>query len=186
MITIVDEAPEYFGAREKLLDLCFGEERFAKTSERVREGRLPIFAFAALDETGTLAGTVRLWSVADRNGSHSLLLGPLAVAPLFQGRQVGDHLMRHALGQVIAHGHGSVILVGDLSYYQRFGFAAGLPNGVTLPGPVDADRFLGLELADGALNGLDGVLVAAGAMDPVHSLTVPGRGFFQANVSVDA
>jgi len=47
MILIVNEAPEHFGARELLLDRCFGEDRFAKTSERLREGRLPVFAFAA-------------------------------------------------------------------------------------------------------------------------------------------
>ncbi|MES0810763.1 N-acetyltransferase [Roseibium sp. SCPC15] len=181
MITIVDEAPEHFGARERLLDLCFGEERFAKTSERVREGRLPVFAFSALDETGSLAGTVRLWSVVDRKGSHSLLLGPLAVAPRHQGRQVGDRLMRHALAQAAAYGHGSVILVGDLSYYERFGFSANLLDGIVLPGPVDVERFLALELVVGALAGLSGELTAAGTVDPVHSLAMPVRRSFLSN-----
>ena len=44
--------------------------------------------------------------------------------------------MRHALNQAALHGHGSVLLVGDLPYYERFGFAAGLLDGVGLPGPV--------------------------------------------------
>ncbi|MES0882860.1 GNAT family N-acetyltransferase [Roseibium sp. SCP14] len=183
MITIVDEAPEHFGARERLLDLCFGDERFAKTSERVREGRLPVFAFSALVETGTLAGTVRLWSVADRNGCHSLLLGPLAVAPCHQGRQVGDRLIRHALGQAATRGHGSVILVGDPAYYERFGFAGGLLGGASLPGPVDTNRFLGLELVAGSLSGLSGELTGTGIADPAHSLAVPGRGLFLPNAS---
>ncbi|MCX2722185.1 GNAT family N-acetyltransferase [Roseibium salinum] len=172
MISIVDEAPGHTGAREALLDLCFGEARFAKTSERLREGRLPVFAFVALDESGKLVGTVRLWSVADGSGAQSLLLGPLAVDPGCRGHRVGDRLMRHALNQAAVHGHGSVILVGDLPYYARFGFAAGLLDDVTLPGPVDHYRFLGVEFAPGHLAGLDGLLTAAGAIDPMAAIAV--------------
>lgn len=172
MIDIVDEAPVHTGAREALLDLSFGEERFTKTSERLREGRLPVFAFAALDESGKLVGTVRLWSVADRNGSQSLLLGPLAVNPACRGLKVGDRLMRHALNQAAMHGHGSVILVGDLPYYARFGFEAGLLDDVSLPGPVAYERFLGHELAPGHLAGLGGVLSASGLPDPMSHVAV--------------
>ncbi|WP_244314035.1 GNAT family N-acetyltransferase [Roseibium denhamense] len=112
MIDIVDEALEHASARERLLDASFGPDRRLKTSERLRTGRLPVFAFAALDETGMLVGTVRLWSVADPNGRQTLLLGPLAVAQGCRGQKVGDRLMRHALNQAVIHGHGSVILVG--------------------------------------------------------------------------
>lgn len=173
MIDIVEEAPAHTGAREALLDLCFGEARFAKTSERLREGRLPVFAFTGLDETGKLVGTVRLWSIADESGFQSLLLGPLAVDPDCRGLKVGDRLMRHALNQAAVHGHGSVILVGDLPYYARFGFAAGLLDGVCLPGPVDHERFLGVEFAPGHLAGLEGMLCAAGLMDPMANLAAP-------------
>ncbi len=178
MIDIVEEAPAHAGAREALLDVCFGEARFAKTSERLREGRLPVFAFSALDETGRLVGTVRLWSVADRNGYQSLLLGPLAVAPSCRGQQVGDRLMRHALNQAAVHGHGSVILVGDLPYYSRFGFAAGLLDEVTLPGPVERHRFLGTELAPGHLAGLDGLVTGSGVIDPLSAVTSVDDRFF--------
>lgn len=167
MIDIVDEAPDHTGAREGLLDLCFGEDRFGKTSERLREGRLPVFAFSAIDESGKLVGTVRLWSVADRNGSQSLLLGPLAVDPACRGLKVGDRLMRHALNQAAVLGHGSVILVGDQPYYTRFGFAAGLLDKVGMPGPVDYHRFLALEFTPGHVDGLAGVLSASGVLDPM-------------------
>jgi len=162
MIDIAEEAPAHAGAREGLLDLCFGEDRFGKTSERLREGRLPVFAFAALDAAGALVGTVRLWSVADRNGVQSLLLGPLAVDPSCRGLKVGGRLMRHALNQATLHGHGSVVLVGDADYYRRFGFQPGLLDRVFLPGPVAFDRFLGLSLAPGHLASLEGRLTAAG------------------------
>ncbi len=177
MIAIAEEVPGHIGAREVLLDRCFGEERFKKTSERLREGRLPVFAFVALDDTGALVGTVRLWAVQDQSGASSLLLGPLAVDPACRGQQVGDRLMRHALNQAAVFGHGSVILVGDLPYYSRFGFAAGLLTSAALPGPVDAGRFLGVEFTSGHLSGLEGMLTAAGQTDPM-AVTVDRQAYF--------
>lgn len=168
--SIVDEASSHFQAREALLDLSLGDGRHLKTSERLREGRLPAFAFTALDDTGALVGTVRLWVVADAFGNQALLLGPLAVDPSKRGNKVGDRLMRHALNQAALGGYGAVILVGDLPYYARFGFAAGLLDDVDLPGPVAHERFLGLEFASGHLACLDGVLCAAGLIDPMASM----------------
>ncbi|MTI42743.1 putative N-acetyltransferase YhbS [Roseibium hamelinense] len=166
MISIVDEAPAHIGAREALLDLSFGPDRTLKTSERLREGRLPVFAYSALDADGRLTGTVRLWSVSDPQGNETLLLGPLAVDPCMRGHKVGDRLMRHALNQAALGGYGSILLVGDAAYYSRFGFEPGLLDDVCLPGPVERARFLAVELAPGHLFGLYGELRAAGFGDP--------------------
>jgi predicted N-acetyltransferase YhbS len=44
-----------------------------------------------------------------------------------------------------------VLLIGDEPYYVRFGFKR-IPQGqLAMPGPVDPDRFLALELVEGAL-----------------------------------
>ena len=158
MITIVSEALEHFSAREVLLDQSFGEDRHLKTCERLREGRLPVFAFVALDARGNLVATVRLWRVEDEAGAPSLLLGPLAVSANMQGRKIGDRLMRHALNQAVLHGHGSVVLVGDLAYYTRFGFAPGKLGRATLPGPFARRRFLGLDHLPGQVASLNGML----------------------------
>ncbi|WP_346898647.1 N-acetyltransferase [uncultured Roseibium sp.] len=173
MIHIVDEAPAHVGAREALLDLSFGFDRHQKTSERLREGRLPAFAYSALDETDALVGTVRLWPVVDATGQVSLLLGPLAVAKTCQGQRIGDRLMRHVLTQAALAGHGSVLLVGDLAYYERFGFARGLLDSVVLPGPLERERFLGLEFASGHLGRLSGCLTAAGQFDQAAAHGLP-------------
>jgi len=173
MIHIVDEAPAHVGAREALLDLSFGFDRHMKTSERLREGRLPAFAYSALDGDDAFVGTVRLWPVADECGQGTLLLGPLAVDKTCQGQRIGDRLMRHALTQAALAGHGSVLLVGDLAYYERFGFARGLLESVTLPGPLERHRFLGLEFASGHLDRLSGCLWGAGQSDPAAALGLP-------------
>ena len=55
------------------------------------------------------------------------------------------------LDKAEALGHRLVILVGDEPYYARVGFKR-VPDGrIELPGPVDPDRLLYLELTPGAL-----------------------------------
>jgi len=165
MLTIDEEVPGEAGAREALLDRAMGPERFAKTSQRLRDGRLPELALAArLD--GRLVGTVRLWAVSVAGGRNLLLLGPLAVAPELQGEGIGARLMRSALNRSAATGHGGVILVGDAPYYARFGFAAALTEGLEMPGPVERHRFLGHELRPGALSEARGLVRAAGTWHP--------------------
>lgn len=153
-------------ARERLLDAAFGPERFAKTSEALRAGRLPAerLALSAIDG-GELAGTVRLWNVACGD-TPALLLGPLAVAGSHRSLGVGGALMRHAIAQAEALGHGAILLVGDEPYYQRFGFSAGLTQALDLPGPVDRARFLALELRPGALDGAQGLVIPTGRRTP--------------------
>ena len=71
--------------------------------------------------------------------------------------------MDHALAVAKERGHGAVILLGDAPYYARFGFSALKTGELSLPGPFERDRLLGLELRDGALDGAWGMIVATGA-----------------------
>lgn len=75
-------------------------------------------------------------------------LGPLAVAPDFQGRGVGSALLRAGLARLQAQGARGVVLLGAPAYYGRFGFRAGL--GPTLPG-FRPEHFLASRLAPGPL-----------------------------------
>lgn len=163
MIHLGVEAPAEAGAREILLDRAMGEDRFTKSSERLREGRLPADGLALVARDGErLVGTVRLWNVS-AGGRDALLLGPLAIAPECQGDGVGSKLMRLALNRAGMLGHGAVVLVGDAPYYSRFGFSNGLTARMLMPGPVDRNRFLALELREGALHGAAGMIVPTGA-----------------------
>lgn len=160
VVTLRDERIGDIEARDSLLDLCLGEDRLAKTSERLREGQVPTRGLALVAEIdGTVVGSVRLWEV-EAGGCPALLLGPLAVAPDRQGLGIGKRLMREALWRAATRGHEAVLLVGDAAYYARFGFTATHTAALELPGPVDRARFLGLELQDGALRGASGMVVA--------------------------
>jgi predicted N-acetyltransferase YhbS len=163
MITIRQEWPTDIGAREALLDLSFGQGRFDKTAERLREGRLPAKAlsFVAVED-GRVVGTVRLWNVSTRTGQSALLLGPLAVAPYGRGRGVGTALVHRALRDARRRGHRALILVGDAPYYGRFGFTAAKASTLELPGPYEPARLLALELVPGELDGASGLIRATG------------------------
>src|SRR5450631_1767647 len=151
-------------AREALLDACFGHNRHMRTCQRLRDGRAPAegLALSALAQ-GRLAGTLRLWHVS-AGGKRALMLGPLAVDPACRELGVGTALMNHALAAAKARGHGAVILLGDASYYARFGFADRKTGELSLPGPFERDRLLGLELCEGALDGAWGMIVPTGAV----------------------
>ncbi len=150
-------------AREALLDASFGDDRHARTCQRLRDGRVPAegLAFSAVHR-GRLIGTVRLWHVS-AGGVPALVLGPLAVDASCRSLGIGAALMTHALAAARARGHGAVILRGDAAYYSRFGFNADKTGELELPGPFERDRLLAVELRDGALDGARGMIVATGA-----------------------
>jgi predicted N-acetyltransferase YhbS len=90
--------------------------------------------------------------------TRALLLGPLTVEPPFRKRGVGRALLERALSDAKAKGHRLVLLVGDDSYYSRVGFKR-VPKGrAIMPGPVDYNRLLVAELADGAFEGVSGAI----------------------------
>jgi predicted N-acetyltransferase YhbS len=167
MVTITPEIASDFPAREALLDRAFGRrERRRKTSERLRDGRLPAegLAFTARNRKGRLIGTLRLWDITAGSAGPALLLGPLAVDCAYQKRGIGARLLRHALAEAKRLSHKAVLLVGDEPYYSRFGFSRASVEGLSLPGPVELERFLGLELEDVALSDAEGLISASGRM----------------------
>jgi predicted N-acetyltransferase YhbS len=157
-------------AREALLDTCFGVNRQMRTCQRLRDGRAPAegLALSVVRQNGLkqrLVGTVRLWHVS-AGGVPALVLGPLAVDSSCRGLGVGAALMNHAMAAAKALGHGAVILLGDAPYYARFGFSGSKTGELSLPGPFERDRLLGLELREGALDGAFGMIVAGAALLP--------------------
>jgi predicted N-acetyltransferase YhbS len=167
MITIRNELPKDAVAREALLDFCFGDGRFAKPSEHLRQGRRPAdgLAFTACAR-GEVLGTVRLWNILAGRNCPALLLGPLAVHPELRRRGIGSDLMRRALDEARRLNHAAVLLVGDESFYGRFGFSNDSIDGLSLPGLDDPARLLSLELRLGALTNANGPITATGRLLP--------------------
>jgi predicted N-acetyltransferase YhbS len=165
-VAIMGERSEHAPAVEQLLDVAFGEARWQKTCQRLRDGQVPLadLSLVALaqnqDGGDALVGTVRLWPVLIGR-RRALLLGPLAVDPAWRSQGVGGLLMREAIARAVAAGERAILLVADAPYYSRYGFTADLTRNLLLPGPVERDRFLALELTPGALAGAKGLVLPA-------------------------
>ncbi|WP_133366731.1 GNAT family N-acetyltransferase [Qipengyuania sediminis] len=161
---------------DALLDAAFGADRHARTAYRIRAGVdwLPGLSFAALDDNDCLTGTIQVWPVAltDAMGrAHPLLMvGPVAVMPQRQGEGFGKALMAAALGAVDPAAALPQVLIGDDSYYGRWGFSAAHTGGWRCPGPWDRARLL-------ARCGNPAVLPRAGLLGPWTGAAnlAPGR-----------
>ncbi|HLY06305.1 MAG TPA: N-acetyltransferase [Rhizomicrobium sp.] len=161
------EEPGDAEAVEALVARSFGPGRYAKSAYRLREGVAPEagLSFVALED-GALKGSVRFWPIAVGD-QRALLLGPLAVETRERGRGIGLALMQRGIDEARALGHRAILLVGDVPYYSRAGFALVPEGSVTFPGPVDPARILALGLSAGAFERLRGPIRRARIDDPV-------------------
>lgn len=137
---------------EEVLDRAFGPDRHARTAYRIREGMawLPGLSLAALDENDLLVATIQCWPVGlqTKQGQVPLVMvGPVAVVPERQGEGFGVGLMSAMLAEDarLASSGGRAlpqVLIGDASYYGRWGFSAAMTGGWRCPGPYEQDRLL--------------------------------------------
>ena len=157
MAVIRREETRDTAAADAIVSAAFGPGRFAKSAYRLREGVAGVAALSFVAEEGTrIVGTVRYWPVMI-GGQAALMLGPIAIVADRQGQGIALALMQTSLAEAKRLGHRAVILVGDEPYYGRAGFARIQPAGrITMPGPVDAARLLGVSLAAGALEAMAG------------------------------
>jgi len=122
-LTLSPQSPADLAAIEKLDERAFGPGRFARSAYRLREGGEPDYALSFVARVGTLlVGANRMTPIFCAN-RPALLLGPLTVDPAFRAGGIGEELVMKSLDAARAAGHGLVLLVGDMSYYGRMGFA---------------------------------------------------------------
>ena len=167
------ENTEDGGAVETLFDLCFGGSRAMLSSYRLRAGvdAVASLCFVLREGAGggAVVGAIRYWpvnivagrvesvavggesggsgveSVGSGSAGSALLLGPVAVHPTHQGEGLGGVLIRHSLAEARLQGWTQVILIGDASYYGRYGFARA---DLDFPPPTDKARVLMLTIND--------------------------------------
>ncbi|MDN5858536.1 MAG: N-acetyltransferase [Pseudonocardia sp.] len=115
----------------------------AALTERLREGPwfLPALSLVVVaDADGPASGVVVGHVIATRgvvepSGRPAMGIGPLGVAPAWQGRGVGSALMHALLGAAEATGERIACLLGS-RYYRRFGFRPSAEAGIAAPDPA--------------------------------------------------
>lgn len=137
---------------------AFGPGRFARSAYRLREGVPPVKALCLCGTIGSrVVGGVRFTAIRIGAVEEAALLGPLVVDPAEKGKGYGKALVEEGLRRARAAGFTLVLLVGDMPYYERFGFKPVPPGQIAFPGPVDPARLLALELVEGTLVGATGM-----------------------------
>ncbi|MBN2409184.1 MAG: N-acetyltransferase [Candidatus Aminicenantes bacterium] len=164
-ILLRPEEPRDFAAIREIHQLSFGRENEAVLVEKLRGSRdfIPALSLVAECE-GRVAGHIlfsRVWiRPSDPNLPEevSLALAPLAVHPDFRNKGIGSELVTQGLKICRQYGHRLVIVVGEQSYYARFGFVPARPKGLEVPFPVPERAFLVAEVIPHPGPGLKGTI----------------------------
>jgi len=144
-------------AIEALHDRAFGPGRYARTAYRIRDGLPPFSPLCRVAYCdGRLAAALRMAPITIGGRAGAQLLGPLAVEPALKGQGIGKALVGEAIAAARQAGVRLIVLVGDLPYYERFGFAVAPAGRLKLPGPVNERRLLWLGLQQAASFGFAG------------------------------
>ena len=99
---------------------------------RESEAWIPALSLVAVEPDGEVTGHV-LGTRGHVGDVPVLALGPVAVRPGRQRAGVGSALMHAVLGAGDALGEPLVALLGDPSYYRRFGFRPSLEYAIVPP-----------------------------------------------------
>lgn len=154
---IVPERAEHVPALMAVVERAFGPGRYAKVSERLREGNAPRtdLSFVAL-AAGQLVGTIRQWPVMVGD-ARGLFLGPIAVEGAWRKHRIGGELIERAVEAGEAAGEAFVLLVGDLPLFGPYGFEVVPAGRVRLPYSTAPHRTLWRALRPGGLDAAAGL-----------------------------
>lgn len=164
-IIVRPEEPRDIAAVREIHRLSFETEAEAVLVDKLRAGRdfIPGLSLVAEVEART-AGHVlfsRIWirpPDPKLPEEVALALAPLAVHPDFRGKGIGSLLVTQGLKACRQHGFSLVVVVGEQSYYSRFGFIPARPKGLEVPFPVPERAFLAAEIIPRPGPGIKGTI----------------------------
>lgn len=166
-IQLRQEQPGDFQRVSEIIEAAFKNEPHSDHSEHVLVERLRI-SDAFIPELSIVAETlnqvvghilVTRININNQDVSfESLALAPVSVDPEMQGRGIGGLLIKEVHSIAKSLGYGSIVLLGHTDYYPRFGYKRASKFGITLPFDVPDENVMVVELRDGALNGVSGIV----------------------------
>lgn len=151
-VTVRSERPADRDAIRALHDLVFGEPEEGLIVEGIRGSADAIDggSLVALDGSGAVIGHLlasRGMIVSDDGVERQVwVLGPFAVRADLQGRGVGARLMREQINLATKRGVPLICLLGEASYYPRFGFQPARQLGIEPPQPWADEHWQALKL----------------------------------------
>jgi predicted N-acetyltransferase YhbS len=138
------------------MELADGDEQDLVDRLRKSQAFIPELSLVA-ESDGKVIGHI-LFTKMKIGGHPSLALAPVAVLPEYQKQGVGGKLIREGHRIAKELGFNSVILVGHPAYYPRFGYSPASKWKITAPFEVPDKAFMVLELVEGGLTGVSGMI----------------------------
>lgn len=87
-----------------------------------------------------------------------LSFGPLSVAPDYQYKGIGSHLIRLTMKMAAEDGFSGVLIAGNPGYYHRFGFRQAADFGIVSDDGSSFPELMACELGEGRLSAVHGRL----------------------------
>ncbi|MBQ2957800.1 MAG: N-acetyltransferase, partial [Clostridia bacterium] len=118
--------------------------------------------------------------VSDGAKRHeTVTFGPLCVDPAYQGRGVGEMLIKETLPLAAEAGYPGVIIFGEPDYYPRVGFRTNDHFSITTADGKNFSAFMGLEAVPGGFEGICGKFHESNAFENIDQADVHAfdRGF---------
>ena len=150
-----EERADYLRVHE-ILQAAFEGDSQADLVTILRESADPQISLVALLES-KIVGHIFFSPITfeSKHKESAVQLSPVAVDPSHQGRGVGAKLILAGLEECKFLGCSSVFLVGNPTYYARFGFTLAASTGLFIAGPLSPYLQV-LKLCPDALNGVNG------------------------------
>lgn len=170
-ITIRPEKAADYEQIKKVIDLAFGQVNEGRLVAQIR--KLPDFIpeLSLVAEINAQVVGHILFSIAEVRGRNKvfeiLCLAPVSVLPKLQNQKIGTLLIREGLQRAKALGFQSVTVLGHQDYYPRFGFKRASRWGIKAPFEVRDEVFMAMELVEGALEEVSGVVHYAAPFNEV-------------------
>ncbi len=142
-----------------LLTEAFPDGPEARLVERLRREARPYLGWIA-ERGGQVVGHILFTPVRCESDPEARLfgLGPMAVAPAFQGRGIGTRLGHAGLAAAGDTGARAVVVLGHPDYYPRFGFRPASTAGLRCAWDVPDEAFMIRPLNGDGLEGLSGMI----------------------------
>ena len=152
--------PELSGHRPAVLELnrrAFNGEEEVQLIENLQRDGDVLASLVAIDRD-EVVGHI-LFSPLDVSVKGARIaaaaLAPMAVTPSHQNQGIGSKLITRAIAEMKSAGQAAIIVLGHIKFYSRFGFRHDLAANLTCD-YNQHDEFMGLELVEGSLAGMNG------------------------------
>ena len=149
--------PTVIGLVERAFRNVHDSGHLSLTELRDSEFFMPELSIVAEIDGHKIVGYILLIKVSI-NGTPSLGLAQVAVAPEYQELGIGTLLLNQAHQKARELGYGSVISLGCKRFLSKFGYHIVADFGIHFPYGVVQDQCLALELYPGALDEVQGLV----------------------------